>query len=289
MILVKLWGGLGNQLFQYAFALYLSEKRGETPLFFYEKSKEKKLDIHYYNTNIETIDNKELQKFNFYSSNILLYRFKRKLIRTFPFLSQKILVENSPAFLTRIANRYSLFDGYWQSYRYLETIEDKIRKDFTLKKNSIPNTEIYESILNETSVSVHIRRGDYLTSKNAKLYESIPLDYYLRSIDLLTQKLDSPIFYIFSNDLKWVKENLEIPNNIALNFVDNSQFQDVAIADFTMMSNCKHHIIANSTFSWWSAWLNPSKDKIIIAPKKWYVGKMNKTTIDLIPREWIRL
>jgi hypothetical protein len=86
-----------------------------------------------------------------------------------------------------------------------------------------------------------------------------------------------------------VKENFKVPCNIKVKFVDNSQSSNVAVADFVMMSNCKHHIIANSTFSWWSAWLNPSKDKIVIAPAKWYVGEWNNSTVDLIPPEWIRL
>ena len=289
MIIVKLWGGLGNQMFQYAFAVYLGEKRSQTPLFFGEKSHKNDSEINCFCTNIKTIDYKELQKFKFYSSSILLYRFKRKLIRTFSFLNREILVENSPIYIPCIANSYSLFDGYWQSYKYLETIEDKIRQDFTLKKNIILNSVIHDSILKESSVSVHIRRGDYITSKNAKIYESVPLDYYLKSINQIAEKVLDPIFYIFSNDLEWAKEKLLLPDNIYLKFVDNSQFSDVAIADFVMMSNCKHHIIANSTFSWWSAWLNPSKSKIVIAPAKWYVGKKNDSTIDLIPPEWERL
>jgi len=288
MIIVKLWGGLGNQMFQYAFALYLEEQRSQTPLFFGDKT-DNNSEIYCFNTNVNTIDYEEFRKFKFYSSNLFLYRFKRKLIRTFPFLNSKILVENSPNYLSSIANGYSLFDGYWQSYKYFEKIEDKIRSDFTLKIDILTNSKIQTSILTTMSISVHIRRGDYLSSKNSKIYETIPIDYYLQSINQLSNQLLEPIFYVFSNDLNWAKENLVVPDNIHLKFVDNSHYSDVAIADFVMMSMCKHHIIANSTFSWWSAWLNPSKDKMVIAPAKWYVGAMNNTTVDLIPPDWIRL
>lgn len=288
MIVVKLCGGIGNQMFQYVFAFYLANKRGHRPLFFSDKLSKYDLEIYRFNTSIEIIDYNELQKFRFYSSKILLYRFKRKLIGTFPFLNRKILVENISLHLPNIANNYFLFDGYWQSYKYLETIEDKIRSDFTLKKNIIINSEILSSIREETSVSVHIRRGDYFTKKNAKIYEAIPLDYYINSINELSGKLLNPIFYIFSNDLIWAKENLVLPNNIHLKFVDNSDCADIAIADLVLMSSCKHHIIANSTFSWWGAWLNPSISKIVIAPAKWYVGKWNKSTNNLIPPEWHR-
>jgi hypothetical protein len=289
MIAVKLWGGLGNQMFQYAFALYLAKKSGQSALFFGEKSHNKDSEIYYFNVSIEIVKREKLQTFRFYSDNIPLYRLKRGLIKTFPFLNKKILVENSPLFLPSIDDSYSLFDGYWQSYKYFEGIEDKIREAFTLKKNIITNTDINNSLPKETSVSMHIRRGDYLTSKNAKIYESVPFDYYLRSIYQLSEKFEGLIFYVFSNDLEWVKENFKVPCNIKVKFVDNSQSSNVAVADFVMMSNCKHHIIANSTFSWWSAWLNPSKDKIVIAPAKWYVGEWNNSTVDLIPPEWIRL
>jgi Glycosyl transferase family 11 len=288
MIGVKLWGGLGNQMFQYAFGLYMAEKRGEKQFFFTEINKNHNLDIDYFKVSIEYFATEALTKYDYYFQNYFLYRLNRKLFQLIPFLNKEILVENVSPFRPDILDSYSLFDGYWQSYKYIQPIEQNLREQFVLKANPISDMEIFNAISDVNSVSLHIRRGDYLKGKNSKIYENISMDYYAKAIDYFSEKIVNPIFYIFSNDLDWTKENLELPIATKFFFIDNSLSENSAIADLYLMSSCKHHIIANSTFSWWGAWLNPSKQKLVIAPKKWYIGKMNDLSLDLIPTEWER-
>lgn len=288
MIGIKLWGGLGNQLFQYAFGLYLSDKRKEKVYYYGEILKENNLDLNYFNVTIDILS-QEVETNNGCSSPyFFIYRIKRKLIQLFPFFNKKILVESNLKYKQTISEQNSLFDGYWQSYKYLQPIEKTLREQLVLRKNSIPNIEIYNEIRSVNSISLHIRKGDYLNRKNAKIFESIPLDYYQKAINYFLKQNCSPVFYVFSNDLVWAQKNLKISTKATFFFVDNSNNKQAAITDLYLMSSCKHHIIANSTFSWWGAWLNSSKEKIVIAPKKWFVGKKNDTTIDLIPPEWKR-
>jgi hypothetical protein len=288
MIGIKLWGGLGNQMFQYAFGLYISYKREEIPLFYGEVKRNQGLKLNYFNVTIDFLS-LDIQRKNGYNSRyFILYRFKRKLIQLFPLFNNRMLVEDNLNYKKTISNNYVLFDGYWQSYKYLIPIEEKLRKDFTFNKSIISNLELYDEIINNNSISIHIRKGDYLKGRNAKIYENIPLEYYQQAIAHFTIKVNSPVYYVFSNDLVWVKEYLNFPIGSKFIFVDNSKSENSTITDLYLMSSCKHHVIANSTFSWWGAWLNPSKEKIVIAPKKWYVGKKNDSTIDLIPSEWER-
>jgi len=289
MIGVKLWGGLGNQLFQYAFGLYLAEKRKETPCFFTDGAKITSLDINYFQISLAEIPTDLLHQYGYSFQSYLLYRFKRKLFQKLPFLSRRVLVENVSPFRPDILNTYSLFDGYWQSYKYLQPIEQKLRDQFSWKAQPVADLEVYTAIRNVTSVSLHIRRGDYLKGKNASIYENVSMAYYKEAIDYFCSTIVDPVFYVFSNDLDWAKKNLKTPKGLRFVYIDNTATENATLADLYLMSSCKHHIIANSTFSWWGAWLNPSGDKKVIAPKKWYRGKMNTLTTDLIPAAWVRL
>lgn len=289
MIGVKIWGGLGNQMFQYAFGLYLAEKRSEKPLFFTDINKESVLDIDYFKVSIEYLSVEALKKNGYDFQNYSLYRYKRKIFQKLPFLNKNILVENVSPFRPDISDTYCLFDGYWQSYKYLQPIEQKLREQFVFKGIEFADLELYTEIKNVNSVSLHIRRGDYLKGKNTAIYENVSMDYYEEAIRYFSKELVSPQFYIFSNDLDWVKNNLKMPQELPFVYVNNTDNANTTLADLYLMSSCKHHIIANSTFSWWGAWLNPSRDKKVIGPKKWYKGKMNALTLDLIPSEWVRL
>lgn len=290
MIAVKLWGGIGNQLFQYAFGLYLSEKRNEKAFFFSDnKGSDDKLAIECFKVDLDLLDKKVHKQLGYSFTYSFLYRIQRKSIQQFPFLNSKILVEDKLYYLPIISKEKIIFDGYWQSYKYLEPIEKNVRDKLNFKDKDIRNLSLYTQICSTNSVSIHIRKGDYLMGSNTKVFENCSLDYYVEAMQLIKEKTSLAVFYVFSNDIEWTKSNLKAPKGIELQFVDNSETNNPACADLFLMSNCKHHIIANSTFSWWGAWLNPSKEKIVIAPKKWYVGKRNDVTVDLIPPTWIRI
>lgn len=161
------------------------------------------------------------------------------------------------------------FKGFYQSERYFADVKDEVRKAFTFNptKASERSQQMMQRIQNDPqAVSIHIRRGDYL---NPKHYDSIgcicQLPYYQRAIDEMKKQVGEPHFYVFSEDLEWVKDNLGLENAV---YVDWNKGND-SWQDMMLMSSCKHHIICNSTFSWWAAWLNPSAEKTVVMPYQW--------------------
>jgi hypothetical protein len=176
--------------------------------------------------------------------------------------------------------------GYWQSEKYFEDFEETIRNDFTFNTqfNDLDIATL-NKINMQPSASVHIRRGDYSLAKNIKIYSTLEMDYYRTAIRQIRLKIPNVKFFFFSDDPYWVEKKfneefgpIELVNH---NFGINSA------NDMRLMSNCNHHIIANSSFSWWGAWLNPNPAKIVIAPKKWFLKEADN--IDLIPKSWMRI
>ena len=291
MIVVKLWGGLGNQMFQYAFATYLAKQRNESNKFFTDglTNDVHNLGLKSFSLDLVALNDKEKASLGYGFKSHLEYRIKRKLLQLFPFLNKKIVIEKGLEYKSNISKNAELFDGYWQSYKYTDAVEIELREKFVFNDSKLEQLNDYAEIASSNSVSLHIRKGDYLAGKNALIYEECSMDYYLNGMAEIKKNVVSPVFFVFSNDLKWAKEHLIVSNSINIRFVDNSCYKDPSIADLFLMSQCKHNIIANSTFSWWGAWLNSFNNKIIIAPAKWYVGELNKSTVDLIPTNWIRI
>ena len=177
--------------------------------------------------------------------------------------------------------------GYWQSEKYFSDIEHIIREEFSFKDEPDDmNKKILRQIRGANAVSVHIRRGDYVTDPGtAKVHGTCPPDYYRQALALIERKIPAPHFFIFSDDIAWVRQNLK--SRSPAFFVDhNQQRQDYE--DLRLMSGCRHHIIANSTFSWWGAWLAANPNKIVIAPKKWF-NDPTVSTHHLIPPSWVKL
>ena len=290
MIVIKLYGGLGNQMFQYSIGCTLAVKN----------KTELKFDVSWFNYVKDTTTHREygLNIFNIIE-NIATQKEidKMQKCRKIPgrrhFLHNFFIANNSiyikekqfnfnPEILKISNNAY--LDGYWQSEKYFKNIENVIRKKFTLKnKFQIKNIELKEKIKNSNSVSIHIRRGDYAKNLKTKSYHGLcPLDYYYQAILNVIDKVTDPILFIFSDDIKWCKENLKIQS--PTNFIEKNKDYE----DLILMSLCKHNIIANSSFSWWGAWLNSNPNKIVIVPKKWF-NDPNKNTKDLIPKSWTKI
>ncbi|MCK4395682.1 MAG: alpha-1,2-fucosyltransferase [Candidatus Marinimicrobia bacterium] len=303
MIIVKIYGGLGNQLFQYAFVRAIS----------LECNREFGLDISWFDkqigtTNMNLPDKKEYLLNNFkiieiYSSPIvsLVIWLISKVTNKIKILNKisKLFLLNKYWPLNISESEYKEYDnheicrkkllllnGYWQNFRYFEKYENIIRKEFTLRhKPTDENEEYLNKILSSNSVSLHFRRGDVLKPYALKIYYICSMDYYLKSISYMSEKVHNPIFFVFSNDIQWVKSNLKISYPAV--FIES---QGPDYEHFFLMSQCKHNIIANSTFSWWGAWLNKNPDKIVIGPKKWFKDPIkNKVNKDLIPNSWIRI
>ena len=179
----------------------------------------------------------------------------------------------------------SYYIGQFQSYLYFNNCEDKIKDAFTFNTELLSGKtmEMAEKIKGTTSVGLHVRRGDYQSAYYYNGFGTVcDINYYQNAIKLINEKLNNCHFFIFSDELDWVKQNLNISNATYIDF----NHKDDSWQDMYLMSLCKHNIIANSSFSWWGAWLNNNKNKIVIAPKRWW-STLEKD--DIIPPQWIRI
>ncbi|WP_321504100.1 alpha-1,2-fucosyltransferase [uncultured Methanoregula sp.] len=298
MIIVRIIGGLGNQMFQYAVGRAIALKNGV----------ELKLDIsafdsyklHQYGLNnfniVENIATEaEVKKLTRWKIEVpekfkKYYRiFDNSFSHIIPYYKQKYVKERDypfdPNILKIIDNTY--LDGYWGSEKYFLNIESTIRNDFTLKHESdAENIKIADKINRTNSISVHFRRGDYVTDPTTNaIHGTCSIDYYYRAIEDVCKYVTDPHFFIFSNDPEWVKEHFSIPHPVYLISVNGPERN---YEDMHLMSLCKHHIIANSTFSWWGAWLGKNKDRRVYTPKSWYnVDYINQK--DTFPESWHKL
>ncbi len=214
-------------------------------------------------------------------------KVKKKLGFRYP----KIYIEPTFSFQTDALSIQSpvYLKGYFQSYKYLVGYEDFIRQLFSFPVDKLDdiNNELLIKIKNSKSISVHIRRGDYINDeKTAQYHGSCSLDYYLEAIKLLASKNMDLTLVFFSDDSDWVKEQFnDLPYSKIV--VDHNN-EENSWKDMLLMSFCSHNIIANSSFSWWAAWLNANPDKTVIAPKNWFRTKDLDTTT-LLPEEWIKI
>jgi len=273
MKIVKFLGGLGNQLFQYAFFLALAQK--------FKHVKADLIDFEDYKLHngfeLETIFNIKLPEISSFERNIYtrnngswLWRKLRRIYNT-----KNAYLEESPQF----AYSEQIFEdskshyywGYWQHIDYLTQVEQVLRQNLIFPTFvESENIRIQQIIQQENSISLHVRRGDYL---NETLFKDIcNEEYYQKSIQYILETQESPVFVIFSNDIPWCRSQFKNLNAI---FVEHNISAN-SFRDLQLMSQCKHHIIANSSFSWWGAWLNENPEKIIISPKRW----INDDTID---------
>jgi len=176
--------------------------------------------------------------------------------------------------------------GYWQSEKYFDDVSGIIREEFQLKNEPAGlNLELVRAMRGSQAVSLHVRRGDYVSNPIAASYHGVcSLEYYRTAIKLIEEKVANPKFYVFSDDIPWCKENLRFPQPAT--YVDHNS--DEPFEDLRLMSFCKHFIIANSSFSWWGAWLSRNQEKIVLAPKKWFLTR-EKDDRDQVPANWIRI
>ncbi|HEY5993172.1 MAG TPA: alpha-1,2-fucosyltransferase [Gallionellaceae bacterium] len=176
--------------------------------------------------------------------------------------------------------------GYWQSEKYFKECEATIRSEFTFRQRlDARNAELADEIGRTSAVSLHVRRGDYARNPRALVTHGLcSLDYYRAAINYVAERVESPEFFIFSDDISWAQKNLDM--TFPCRFIDHNQGAQ-SFVDMQLMSLCRHHIIANSSFSWWGAWLNSSPQKIVIAPQSWFAN--GRAVDDLIPESWVRL
>lgn len=286
MIITKLKGGLGNQMFQYAVGRSLAEKNNinfAMDLSGY-KNQNPKDTPRDYSLGIFNV----LEKFAS-AEDIKKYKLNKweKKIRKILGINKGYVIEKNQEFDEQVLkikdNAY--LDGYWQCEKYFLDIKDIIYKDFSLK-NPLPEKvkDIEKQISETNSISIHIRRGDYITNKNAQQHHgSCGLEYYKQAVEIIEEETEFPHFFVFSDDIEWCKENVKADK---ISYVSDGNMKDYE--EMYLMAKCKHNIIANSSFSWWGAWLNQNPDKIVIAPKKW-LNNPKINTDDIVPKTWLKI
>jgi len=284
--IIKFNGGLGNQMFQYAFGYALERTIKIKTLFdmsFFEKKYARPYQLDIFNLQAKFVENFLLKlKLKIMWNN--RKNLKNKSFMGLNFYCEPHFQYDKKAF--RIPPN-TFIEGFFQSEKYFKHVGNEIREAFTFKtKPDKFNQYLIDTINESNSVSIHIRRGDYVEKKRYQdLYATCSLDYYKKGVEYIASKYENPKLFVFSDDIQWAKANWELPYETV--FVDNNS-GDKSYEDFRLMSLCKHNIIANSSFSWWGAWLNNNKEKIVIAPEKWFNDKKINQD-DVIPSEWIKL
>jgi hypothetical protein len=294
MILINFMGGLGNQLFQYAVGRRLAAKH-TTPLKFdvawYQKQTLRSYQLDAFNIQAEIASVDEIKKFRRADWDGLKARVYQAVQRRLPYYYRRVVVENTPfIFDPNIVNKVSrdvYLIRYWQNCSYLIPIASNLRQELTLRETPTPAFLAWrEKIIRQESTSLHIRRGDYVNDLLINQVHGVcPLTYYSDAIDYIRQRVPETTIFVFSDDMDWAREKFD--NDPRYEFVElkeTSRDQE----ELVLMSLCDHHIIANSSYSWWGAWLGDKPGKIVIAPQKWF-NDTKRNTQDLIPDTWIRL
>ena len=294
MIISRLKGGLGNQLFQYAIGRQIA----------YKQDCELKLDLSYFTNQVDVTPREfKLGFFNIKAeiatpkdiSKVLGSSLIRSLRRRcwkweIDIFKWNQKDEKSFEFQPELLNHKGavLLNGYWQNEAYFTAIRSVLLDEIALKPEHLSTSclEQVKEISETESVAVHVRRGDYISnSESNKTFFVCTLDYYVSAISQIKKELKTPKFYVFSDEIDWCKENLDI-ELIGKDAQFVSGYQDYE--DLWLMSKCKHQIIANSSFSWWAAWLNTNKDKKVIAPKNWFKNAELQNQ-QIVPADWLRL
>lgn len=286
MIIMKYWGGIGNQLFIYALQREL-EYKGKTV----------KADIINLldQANKEMPANFEIDKLGIqldFVTDSDFYAIQRTIKQKIKWLKSIITGDNCKKYFyyfNMYEERSKVFDkgvldldntfifGYWQCPRYFEDVKDIIKSEITFPKYDHLSEEI-KKFKECNSVSLHVRLGDYGKEQNSGFGRVCSVQYYRNAIDRIKEKVEKPVFFVFSND---VKEAEHVLSEIGLEYI--SMEGKSSIEDLYLMSNCKHHIIANSSYSWWGAWLGEDEDTIIVAPRIWH---MERPEWDICEEHW---
>lgn len=277
MRLIKVTGGLGNQMFIYAMYLRMKQRFPDTRLDLSDM-------VHY-----KVHHGYELHRvFHLPPTEFCI---PQKLKKVLEFLFFRTIIERKQKGSMRPYTRrygwpFIYFKGFYQSEKYFGDIRDEVRRAFTFAvEESSPATAAMLRRIDSDgqAVSLHIRRGDYLLPKHWEAIGCIcQLPYYRNALRAMEERVPSPHYYVFSDDLEWVKQHLPLP---AATYIDWNQGED-SWQDMLLMSRCRHHIICNSTFSWWGAWLNPRAEKVVIAPAQWTRHEDSHT---ILPPEWVQV
>lgn len=278
MITCSLVGGLGNQMFQYAAGRALAERNNTGVA----------LDLSWFNQEFDTSITPRHYELSCFALDVFVSKFRvttrEKIKRRLAKKYTEPHFNYDPSFINLPKN--TVLNGYFQSEKYFVEVRDILLNDFSWVAGPTGNNRgLLKQIESDpSSVSVHIRRGDYVSNKNAAKFHGLTsVNYYKAAVKEMTKHVKNPNLYVFSDDPEWCKNNLKFTQQ-TIYISHNTDGSE----DMRLMKNCKHNIIANSSFSWWGAWLNNNPGKIVIAPKQWFSHSESNTN-DVIPDLWQKL
>lgn len=292
MITVRLKGGMGNQMFQYAFGL----------------AQAKKLNTEYKLDCAVLLDRARSKDFVYRNYDLDIYSLEPDFVMSPERLSA--LYKLRSAKLSRLIKKITLkglplekekhfhvdhellskpkdnvaYDGWWQSPKYFKSVEQEVRNAFAFKSSILSDsTVLHKQILQTNSVCLNVRRTDFLTTPSLN---STNLQYFMNAVRQMSELVENPHFFIFSDDIKWCTENLKLPFPT---IIVGHEHKGVKFGNYLqLMKSCKNYIIPNSSFAWWAVWLNENEDKKVIAPRNWF-NEGDFDTKDLVPETWLRL
>lgn len=292
MVIIRLKGGMGNQMFQYAFgrriaqqlntelridlSLLLDRARGEEHVY-------RDYDLTIFKVPHQFVVSPTILR--------LLYKTKSSKVckLTREWLAKGKHYVKEPHFevveqLLKQPSPNTIYEGWWQSERYFSDISEDIKNVFTFVHPLLKKSEdLMQQIKNTKAICLNVRRTDFLKVDNLNTTNK---DYFFRAADAMAEKVKKPHFFIFSDDIAWCRTHLKLnyPTTVVGHEHKGEKFGNY----MRLMKACQHFIIPNSSFAWWAVWLNEHQDKIVIAPKNWFNQKEHDTS-DLVPKEWIRM
>ena len=297
MIIVKIYGGLGNQMFQYAAARRLAMKHQVQLKLFpgFSGDNLREYRLKFFNIDDPIADQKDVDRLilHFRTYKGLNHKILRWVDRLKPYYKRRYYKYKPWSGDTGIlkASPNVFLDGYWANELFFKDIRNELHDRFEIKDAFVtPSYKGFSKMIrNSYAVSVHIRRGDYAANEHTRnFFGVLPREYYQRAVDYVLNKYPGAQFFVFSDDPEYVKRNLHFNPEVV--FVEGKNLSD--FHELKLMSYCRHNIIANSTFSWWAAWLNKNPEKTVIAPATWYKNKEAQRFYEqypFVPDTWIKL
>jgi len=267
--IVKIYGGLAGQMTQYAFARYLELMKKEPVKldisFFGQQTLNnsfRKFELLNWNTQCCIASEKDYD--NVFSEVKITDKIKFRLLKK-EVVNTSYFYEKTPFCFDSdvLKANYKIYDGYWVNNEYMAQVKQLLKKEFTPRYPiSVQNNEILDKIKATNAVAIHFRRGDYVNS----IHDVIKPDYYKEALAHISQQVDKPYYFVFSDDMEYVKQHYDFSDRVV--YVDHNKGEE-SYWDIFLMSKCRHNIIANSGFSYWGAWLNENDGQLVVAPSSW--------------------
>lgn len=279
MVIINLTGQLGNQMFQYALGRKFQSLNRTVKYYagYFADHPNHYFGLCRFPINIPLVDEQTVLSMTD-DRHRLIDRIRRKLIGKRAHIISRVGFDSHVYDPSILDTRDAFIDGYWQTEKYFSDIRHILLADFSFPKSeNSRNQLVVNEIKNNVSISIHVRRGDYLGG-----FPVMSQEYYKSAMQYFKNKYRNPVFYVFSNDMEWCKQNI-VGDDVK--YIDWNTGED-SIFDMWLMTQCKHSIIANSSFSWWGAWLNQNDGQEVISPKIWFD---NKPTPDIWCQDWIKM